>query len=233
VRGGTGACVVGPSRSPPSLSAVAPHPRAGCCGVSGPSPSAALDGSSEPSKRRRRTRISPPGWGRSSTRHPLRAYRDRCAKKVPNAGQFRPPCTVWRRSTSKVNREKVMDQPSAPRAESKYRAGPDAAGATRQRERLLMRQEPLNLLRFSSETLERAGRRPALSFSDLHSRFPCKTPKGELTPSSPGLTASIPAAQEWRSGQGCLSLRRACTDGPRFTVAAGRRRPRGQSPYGL
>jgi hypothetical protein len=50
---------------------------------------------------------------------------------------------------------------------------------------------------------------------------PANCRKGPLTPLSPGLTAIFPAAREWRSGQGCLSLRRA----------AGRR-PTGQKPHG-
>ena len=43
-------------------------------------------------------------------------------------------------------------------------AGPDAAGATWETRPAPMRQGPLALLRLSSETSERAGRRPALTF---------------------------------------------------------------------
>jgi hypothetical protein len=43
-------------------------------------------------------------------------------------------------------------------------AGPDAAGATWKTRPAPMRQGPLDLLRLSTETLERAGRRPAPAF---------------------------------------------------------------------
>jgi hypothetical protein len=52
-----------------------------------------------------------------------------------------------------------------------------------------MRQEPLDPLRFSSETLERAGRRPALAFSD--SSFSCKLPKRSANSSQPGTDGNL------------------------------------------
>jgi hypothetical protein len=91
----------------------------------------------------------------------------------------------------------------------KYRAGPDAAGATRNRDGSNAAGATRSTA-VSSETLERAGRRPALSFPG--SRSGSIVPKGPMTPSSPGLTASFLRHQEWRSGQGCLSLRRASGD---------------------
>src|SRR5881628_3780943 len=87
-------------------------------------------------------------------------------------------------------------------------AAPDAAGATWKTRPAPMRQGPLELLRLSSETSERAGRRPALTF--LSSRGANELPK--LSNDSfccPGLTASFPAAQEWRKRRGNSPLRRA------------------------
>jgi hypothetical protein len=63
-----------------------------------------------------------------------------------------------------------------------------------------MRQGPLELLRLSSETSERAGRRPAPSFPD--SSGAAELPKLLCVSfRCPGLTASFPAAQELRSGE--------------------------------
>jgi len=179
---------VGSNEAPPSVSAVAPHPRAGCCGVSGPSPSAARDGLSERSKRRRRTLFSPPGRGGRSTRHPISAYRERCYRNGPNAGKVSLPCTIERRSSAKVNRERGIDQAGARHAQSENEWAPMRRGPPRI-EQAPMRQEPLDPLRFSSETLERAGRRPALAFSD--SSFSCKLPKRSANSSEPGTDGNL------------------------------------------
>jgi hypothetical protein len=112
-----------------------------------------------------------------------------------------------------------------------YRAGPDAAGATRDREAPMrqgpltekapMRQEPLIYCGSLRRRQSGPGGGPLFRSGFKFAADCAERPKELLA--RPGLTASIPAAQEWRSGQGCLSLRRA----------AGRRRPRGQSPHGL
>ena len=164
---------------------------------------------------------SPPGWGRappatrfesiwrfsSPVSQKCANCRENCAHPTRNVGT---PSTFWRRSTTKVNREKVMDEAVPPHAHSNYRAGPDAAGATRNREGSNA-AGATHLLRFSSETLERAGRRPALSFPGSSKRAIVPKRPNELLV-RPGLTASIPAAQEWRSGQRWLSLRRAAEE---------------------
>jgi hypothetical protein len=133
-------------------------------------------------------------------------------------GNLYPPTrsSVGQASKSTAKRGWIKRWPATDNR--KYRAGPDAAGATRNRDGSNAAGATRSTA-VSSETLERAGRRPALSFPS--SRSGSIVPKGPMTPSSPGLTAIFPAAPgvaKWTGmpvaspclrGQGCLPRRAA------------------------
>jgi hypothetical protein len=105
---------------------------------------------------------------------------------------------------------------SRPTHNPDYRAGPDAAGATRYREGSNAAGATRSTA-VSSETLERAGRRPALSFPD--SRLAPETPKIQRLLRSPGTDGKLscgtgvakwtamPVASPCLRGQRCLPRR--------------------------
>jgi len=168
-----------------------------------------------------------------------------CIKSVPTAGK---PV-----ASGPGERHSELPQSTAKRGWIKRchpahsagdRAGPDAAGATRKNEAGPgAARATRNLLRLSSETSERAGRRPARRiWTDRPPAYPPRS-ASQATPSGlklgqrgaetasnssccPGLTASIPAALGVQGGE---ALPRRSLSSP----AAGRRRPCRRSRHGL
>jgi hypothetical protein len=166
----------------------APHPRAGCCGVSGPSPSAALDGQIEPSKRRGDSPTSPPGWGsdppttRGDSNPPIRTHQGQtCSKRRDRHPNEWGSCQVNNRSQPRKGDRSSGALWHTLRETSGPRCGGGHSEERRGRPRCGWGHSIS--LRFSSEMSERAGRRPALAF---RSSSPwCAVPTPEALLSSP------------------------------------------------